>query len=577
MTSLRGPALGRGLVLATAILFVLPLAWRGVSCGQDFDFHLQNWLELTRGWQAGVFYPRWTPSANYGAGEPRFVFYPPLSRYLGALLGAILPWSWTLPAFTLVALLGAAWAFSAMAAEWTGQANATLAASLYIANPYLLFVVYERGALAELLSAIWMPLLVLYGLRSKPAVVPLALTVAAIWLTNAPAAVMGCYLLAVLVAGTSLHERSLRLAGRAASGVALGLGLTGFWLAPAILEQRWVDIEKSIGPLMRVEDSFLFEKARWPAPVTSDDLFAVAYHNQVLHTASWIAVALMAVVAFAAWFSRRPHSRLWKPLVLAAVGIGVLQFRWSDPVWRLLPEMRFLQFPWRWLLVLGMIAAALIALALQAREPSDRRSRVLCLAAVLLFAGGMAALAAHRFWQPCDEDDNVQAQIATFRDGGFAGTDEYTPKGADNEEIQQELPPLRVLKTADADEAEDGDNPQWAPEPGATLPAQVVVQSWTPNHIAAAVTTAGSGYAVLRLMDYPAWHVTRNGAEVSGRVRRADGLLAVPVQAGTNRIDVRWRTTADQGTGILLSLGALAVTLALIWKGRRRLHGASFR
>ena len=77
--------------------------------------------------------------------------------------------------------------------------------------------------------------------------------------------------------------------GRAAAGVALGLGLAGFWLDPALYEQRWVEIARAIGPLMRVEDSFLFGYAQL-AGVSADERFDVIYHNQVLRTVSWIVV-----------------------------------------------------------------------------------------------------------------------------------------------------------------------------------------------------------------------------------------------------------------------------------------------
>ncbi|HKO11033.1 MAG TPA: hypothetical protein VJV22_03635, partial [Acidobacteriaceae bacterium] len=179
----------RVLLLAVIGITVLPLAWRGPSCGQDFDFHLQNWLEVARSWREGVVYPHWAASPNYLAGEPRFVFYPPLSRFLGAALGCILPWAWTPLAFTLVCLLGAGWSFRAMASEWVGDDNAAFGACLYVVNPYMMFLAYERGAMAELMAAVWIPLLMLYGLRERRSVVPLGLTVAAIWLTNAPAGV----------------------------------------------------------------------------------------------------------------------------------------------------------------------------------------------------------------------------------------------------------------------------------------------------------------------------------------------------------------------------------------------------
>jgi hypothetical protein len=554
---------------------VMPLAWRGISCGQDFDFHLQNWMEVVAHWRHGVFYPHWAASANYLAGEPRFVFYPPLSWMLGGLLGAVLPWTWTPVAFTLVALLGGAFSFRAMAREWMQLDSATIAACLYVLNPYLLFVVYERGAAAELLAATWMPLLVLYGLREKRSFALLALTVAAIWLTNAPAAVMGCYMLAVLVAVAAGQQKNWELVVRSACGVALGLGLAGFWLIPAIYEQRWVEIGRAVGPLMRVEDSFLFGYVKL-AGVSADERFDTIYHNQVLHAVSWIVVALMVGVAVAAWFGRRRRGAVWTPLVVVGAGVCALQLRWSDLVWRLAPELKYLQFPWRWMMVLGLVFAALVGIAIR-QEQTTRRAVAARGLVLLLVSGGMAVLASILFWQPCDEEDNVSAQIATFHATGFEGTDEYTPQGADNGEIQQGLPAVRLLKTPDAEEASDGGDPPWTADGAQEVPGNVKIERWDAERMTASVSATGPGYAVLRLMDYPAWRVTLNESQTEERPHRIDGLIVIPVRPGANRVDVRWRVTRDQWVGYGVSLAALAITLTFGWKGRRRPDGASFR
>ncbi|MFY9746346.1 MAG: 6-pyruvoyl-tetrahydropterin synthase-related protein [Acidobacteriaceae bacterium] len=565
----------RSLLLAVVFIAVLPLAWRGTSCGQDFDFHLQNWQEVVAHWHHGAIYPHWAESANYLAGEPRFVFYPPLSWIVGGLLGVVLPWTWTPVAFTLLALLGAGFSFRAMARAWMPEDSATIAACLYVLNPYMLFVAYERGAMAELLAAMWVPLLVLYGLRTKRSLLPLALTVAAIWLTNAPAGVMGCYMLAVLVAVTAAQEKNWRLMGRAAAGVALGLGLAGFWLIPALYEQRWVEIARAIGPLMRVEDSFLFGYAQL-AGVSADERFDVIYHNQVLRTVSWIVVVLIAGAVVAAWLARKKRNVIWMPLVVIGAAVSILQLRWTDGVWRLAPELKFLQFPWRWMMVLGLVFAALAGLALRG-EAATRRAIAVRAALMLLLAGGMAVLSSLLFWQPCDDEDNVQAQIATFHEAGFEGTDEYTPQGADNGEIQQGLPQVRLLKSPNAEQASDGNNSQWTSDPSEEIAADVKVDRWNSERKSVTIVTAQPAYAVLRLMDYPAWRVTRNGAVVSERARRGDGLMAIPIAAGTNHIDVRWRTTGDQWAGIGISLAALAITLVLWLKGRRRIDGSGFR
>ncbi|MGA8110746.1 MAG: 6-pyruvoyl-tetrahydropterin synthase-related protein [Acidobacteriaceae bacterium] len=572
----------RSLLLAVIGVAVLPLAWRGPSCGQDFDFHLQNWIELAHAWRHGLLYPWWAASANYGAGEPRFVFYPPLSRIVGALLGCILPWSWTPLAFALLCLLGAGFSLRAMARAWLPEDSATLAACLYVINPYMLFVVYERGAEAELLAAVFVPLVVLFALRPsspnssdsppKSTIVPLALTFGALWLTNAPSGVMGGYMLALLVVVAALRQRSWRLIARSAAAVPLGLALAGFWLIPAIFQQRWVEIARATAPLMRVQDSFLFgfvRLASLPAPVSAQDQFDLAYHNQVLHLVSLVVVALLAATALAAWPSRRPLTRLWLPFVVVAGAVGALQFPWSHPVWQSLPELRYLQFPWRWMLVLGMICATVAGAAL-GRVAATRRAIAIRAMLVLLLACGLSVWASRALWQPCDEEDNVAAQIATFKSKGFEGTDEYTPAPADNSLIQQGLPPVRILAVPDAEESTEGDNPAWSPDPAAEVPARIALERWQIQTIDVHIDAQRSAWAVFRLMDYPAWQITLNGAALQTRPLRPDGLIVVPLNPGSNRVIIRWRTTADQRIGIALSLAALAVTLALAFAPRRK-------
>lgn len=572
-----------GLLLAVIAIAILPLALRGPSCGQDFDFHLQNWLEANRSWHQGVIYPRWVASANYGAGEPRFIFYPPAVWMLGAAIGSILPWTWTPLAFALLAWIGAGWGFRLMAREWLPDGAAMEAACLYVVNPYLLFVAYERGALAEQLAAAWIPLLVLCGLRRKPSVIPLALVIAVLWLTNAPAATMGCYTLAALVVLAAIQERSWALVRRALAAVPLGLGLAAVWLVPAVWEQRWVEIGRVIGPLMRVEDSFFFGHAKVSGlHPTSAQIFATDYHNDVLHTASWIVAALLMATAAAALLSYRKRNALWMPLVVLGAAVALLQFPFSDWIWRWAPELKYLQFPWRWMLVLAMILAALAGMAVQARPrgsnvqpgPNFRvRARIrrsMPIAGILLLASGLALLASNWFWQPCDEEDNVRAQMATFRDGGFFGTDEYTPQRANNNDSQQGVPPVRVLVNPEAEQAPEGGNPDWSATESAEIPAQVKIERWDAEHMTAVVTSDHPGYAVLRLMNYPAWRVTRNNVEIAGGFARVDGLMVVPVGAGASRIDVRWVATDDVLVGEVISLIALAITLGVVLEVARK-------
>ena len=239
----------RGLLIGcTALVAVGLLVIRGNSCGHDFDFHLLSWMEVARAWHSGVVYPHWVRDANYGAGEPRLIFYPPASWLLGAVLGMAAGWHAAPVLFVFLALLGAGSSMYQLAREWATTESATLAACLYVANPYAMFVVYERTAYGELLAAACLPWMVLFALRRRPSTAALGLSVAALWLTNTPAAVIGSYFLALLALGMWIAEGQAWPAWRAAGGMLLGLGLAAFYIVPAAFEQRWVQIARPSPP-----------------------------------------------------------------------------------------------------------------------------------------------------------------------------------------------------------------------------------------------------------------------------------------------------------------------------------------
>jgi hypothetical protein len=545
------------LIALTALLAVGTLVVRGNTCGHDFDFHLLSWMEVVRSWHAGLMYPHWVQDANFGAGEPRLIFYPPVSWLLGGLLGSIVGWHAAPVVFVLLALLGAGISMYLLAREWAPPDAATLAACLYIASPYAMFVAYERSALGELLASAWLPLMVLFALRRRSSIAALSLTVAALWLTNSPAAVIGSYLLAVLALAMWIAEGRPWPALRAAGGMALGLGLAAFYIVPAAFEQRWVQINRAINPGMRVEDSFLFAHTANP------------FHDQVLRTASWIFLAELAVAslfAYLAW-KKQTGGRARIAITASLPVILLLQLPVSDVIWKHTPHMKFLQFPWRWLVALSLVVCVLAGMTLDKLRPKASWCLLLIVAAMAI-GGGLL------FFQPCDDEDAVTAQVAGFRTGqGTQGTDEYTPVGVDSGSVQQDLPMVRVLRAPEDDTADSakGDNPDWrAGDPG-SITAKADARRWNGEHWLFNVVTPETGYAVLRLMDYPAWRVTVDGKPAQDRPGRGDGLMAVPVTAGSHAIEVHWSASSDVIAGREISaIALLALVLVAVLERRER-------
>ncbi len=291
---LAGPAV----ILLAAAVATVPQLWRGNSCGHDFDIHLVSWFDCLSSWRHGIVYPQWTPSANYGAGEPRFLFYPPLTWMLGAGLGLALPWHLVPIALTFLLLAAMGLATRALARSAMADGPATLAGCAALFSSYSLFTAYERSAFGEM-AAFWIPLLLLLTLHDRnPAgsllrricdgsAAPLALVVAGAWLSNAPLGVMASYLLAAVALVLGVLRRSWAPILRAALAAGLGLGVAAFYLVPAAWEQRWVDITQATNdPGLKIENSFLFGH-----PANPD----LALHTVELTRVSDIALIMVAI------------------------------------------------------------------------------------------------------------------------------------------------------------------------------------------------------------------------------------------------------------------------------------------
>jgi hypothetical protein len=256
----------------------------------------------------------------------------------------------------------------------------------------------------------------------------------------------------------------------------------------------------------------------------------------------------------------------WIPLALIPFVVLFLQFPVSLPVWNLLPKLRFLQYPWRWLLVVEAPMALFFAAAIwpQPQARQWRRAAVAGLCALFFLA--VTCFSAKAFLRVCTEGDSTQDLLAMYRGGGgLEGTDEYEPPGSDHWKIATGLPD--ACFTADSDTtlgivAPGQAIPNWQTAQGSCESAPTA-QLRTPEHLRIAIVAAHPGFLILRLVSYPAWRITVNGRPTAPADPRDDGLLAVPVPQGTVDLRVDWSTTPDVVAGRCLSGLALLLLAGL--------------
>ncbi|HEX8871196.1 MAG TPA: 6-pyruvoyl-tetrahydropterin synthase-related protein [Candidatus Acidoferrum sp.] len=535
---------------------VLPFFWLGSASGHDFEFHAASWFDAAFQWKEGTLYPRWTAWTNHGFGEPRFIFYPPLSWMLGAALTLAVSPPWVPILLTVFTQTFAGLSAFFLVRRFASPRSAALAAACYVVNPGAMLMTYIRSDFAEQLACAFFPLALLGALRIAglledafsffASIALFALSFAGVWLSNAPAGVIASYSVALLFALAALTQRSLRPLLRGAGGLVLGFGLASFYLVPAAYEQRWVNITQVLSAGLLPAENFLFTKIQDPE------------HTWFNWIASGCALLLILFTAVLALVSRRFTSREAPPArkgsaVVALLALGAastfLTLRVTMPLWNLLPKLRFVQFPWRWMSILAVVFAVFLAIVL------DRRRGWIWLLLFVVISAPLGFVLVNNGWWDADE---MPTQAAAISSGsGFDGADEYDPLQDDHLDLPLHAPRVQVLS---------------ADEDGSQVPkARVHIERWSTEAKDLRVGTPQPVRVALRLLNYPAWRVQVNGhLVVPGRAEDVNQMV-IPVAAGTSEIQVRFIRTSDRTVGLVLSLLSCVVTLLLFLAARRQI------
>lgn len=355
LRAITGDCVSLALIIPLLAVVLAP----GWFVGHD-DLHAVRLFEHDLVLRAGQLPVRWFPDVAGGYGSPHPVFYAPLFYLLSQVF--------LLAGFTLTASIKAALATVLAATalsmyrfcrSFLGEGGAIVASAAYSYAPYHLLDLYVRTAFSELLVFMFLPLVLLSFHRLALGYTPWRLAGAAaalggLFLSHTITAMLVPALILIYVSFLLWHLgfRSDLLA-RLAAAALLGLGLAGFFMIPLVAERNEIDIS--------VFDTEYFNY--WYHFVAPSQLLyspwgfglsvegpedGLSFRLGLLHLAG------CALTLLAGSRLRRLSPPAGAFLLLAA-GLGVFGILMSSeasrPIWAALPPLRYVQFPWRFLIL----------------------------------------------------------------------------------------------------------------------------------------------------------------------------------------------------------------------------------
>ena len=343
-------------------LFSLPGIWDlvrpGYIASHDGIGHVIRLSEFDLALRDGHIPPRMSKNLMYGYGYYFFNFNYPLLYWSGELLHLLgLDFADALKGITILGLVLSGLAMFLWQRTHWGNWGALLAAIFYMYAPYRLLNIYVRGAIAEHLAFIMLPLLFMYSEkiaedeRKKRGffVILGGISYALLLLSHNIMAFIFSLVLGLFMLFHLYLYRSWRvLLGFLGVGI-IGLALSAFFWVPSILEKQFVRLDQTIGkdfpqhfvyPLQLILPSWGYGGSG-PGPNDS-----MSFQIGILHL---IFLFLSVIVVRQLWKDRRQKAShvLFYLLVFAASVFFMLGI--SKMVWEMIPLLRFTQFPWRFL------------------------------------------------------------------------------------------------------------------------------------------------------------------------------------------------------------------------------------
>ena len=362
------------------------------------NFAVIKVASMYQSWLSGDFLGRWTPAIIQGYGYPSFNYYAPFFFYLSSAISIIvhhLVLGFNLGLFVTLFVSGCT--MFLYTKEFWGAEGAFLSAVAYLLIPYHIVDLYIRGATGELVVFALLPLFfwAVYRLSNEPKIAYFLISslcfAALITAHNVMAMLLVplifAYFIFVLIQ-KRFETRYMVLLG----GVfVFAFGIAAYFWLPVLLERGYIQIERDVMGAFSYANHFVY----WDQLLYSPWGFEGSVPGRNDFMSFQIGpVHLVLLFLFLIRINCIRQQKLsnqrvvifWIVVMFFAI---FMTLEISNFIWKALPPLAFLQFPWRFLLFVAFTVSFLVGgVCCSLKKYPQLRVALIC--SVLVFAANIS-------------------------------------------------------------------------------------------------------------------------------------------------------------------------------------------
>lgn len=533
--------------IITIFVLSIPATWAlfipGFYGASD-DIHIAWLYEFHKTLIAGQIPPRFVPDLSFGFGYPLFNFVFPLPFYLGEifhLLGLSFVDSIKAVFFISIPLSGIF--MYLLLRQFIGSGLSLIGAVLYIYTPYRAVDLYIRGAIGEIVSFMFLPLIVLsvvklYRDKSLKWIGIGALSLASLVLSHNITAYMFFPFVGLLFI-LQFFSHSARWAYLTKTFLMVSLGLfisIYFWL-PALIESSLMKYDTVFNfadhfpTFLQLITPYWGYGASVPGPGDGMSFFLGAANILILIAATFLFLLK--------WRKINNQKKILIGWALSAIATAIFLMNYrSTFLWINLPLLPYFQFPWRFLI----LTTFFIPLLLIAFEKL-RYAKYLFIFAILII---------------------ILPGITYFRPQDFLGRKDdyflnrYIPYPLASEEYkktQEEY--LRLPKVTE--KRPDKNLPLLFPDDGINR-----VDKLSDLRVAFEYNLDRDSLINLNKYYFPGWQAKIDGKSAEVLAGKPYGQVSIFMPAGFHKAEIYFQETSFRNLLNFASLGAFLVSLMMV-------------